>query len=98
MKDLVTWQEYDSWGRKSNTWLPVPVMQDSGMYVSGDVYKKQALKTYEGDTRTYTSYKYEASPLEKVVGQCGPGRAWHEHGRTVKTAEFTNVTGNDILD
>ena len=98
MKDFVAWQEYDSWGRKSNTWLPVPVMQDSGMYVSGDVYKKQALKTYEGDTRTYTSYKYEASPLAKVVGQCGPGRVWHEHGRTVKTAEFTNVAGDDILD
>lgn len=98
MKDLVTWQEYDSWGRKSNTWLPVPVMQDSGMHVLSDVYKKQALKTYEGDTRTYTSHKYEASPLEKVVGQCGPGRVWHEHGHTVKTAEFTNVTGNDILD
>lgn len=98
MKDLVTWQEYDSWGRKSNTWLPVPIMQDSGMYVLSEVYKKQALKTYEGDTRTYTSYKYEASPLEKVVEQCGPGHVWHEHGRTVKTTELTNVTGDDVLD
>ena len=98
MKDLVTWQEYDSWGRKSNTWLPVPVMQDSGMYVLSEVYKKQALKTYEGDTRTYTSYKYEASPLEKVVEQCGPGHVWHEHGRMVRTTEFTNVAGDDTLD
>ena len=98
MKDLVTWQEYDSWGRKSNTWLPVPVMQGSGMSVLSSVYKEQALKTYGGDTHTYTSYRYEASPLEKVVGQCGPGHAWHEHGRMVKTADFTNVAGDDVLD
>ena len=98
MKDLVVWQEYDLWGRKGNTWLPIVTMQNDGAYVQGELYRGQSLKTYGGDDCAFTSYVYESSPLQKLAEQCGPGSDWHRHNKAIKVSEFANVIGNDTLD
>lgn len=96
-KDLVTLQEYDGWGRKSNTWLPAVATQGAGDFIDADSCGKLARSTYGGDLYPYSSFDYENSPLEKVTRQHNPGKVWRDHGRSVVMNECVNIAGNDTL-
>ena len=85
---LATLQEYDALGRKSNSWLPVPVTAN---YVDPAALKSIAVgHNGYADSRPYSEPVYEASPLERIVQQYGPGAAWHKAGRPVKTEYLVN--------
>ncbi|MCD7902000.1 MAG: RHS repeat-associated core domain-containing protein [Bacteroides sp.] len=93
-KDLVTLQEYDSYGRESDTWLPAAIPGNNGAYVATQTIKNLAktTNTNEGqaDSHPYTRIKYEDSPLNRVLERTGPGAQWHNNGKSVKTTYTTN--------
>lgn len=89
---LASLQEYDAAGRQTNVWLPVPVTAD---YVAAATLKTTASGSGGyGDSRPYSQPVYEASPLNRVLQQYGPGAAWHSAGRSVKTEYMTNISSS----
>ncbi|GHT25198.1 cell well associated RhsD protein [Bacteroidia bacterium] len=70
--DLVTIQEYDAFGREWKTGLPISVA-NKGAYYTGGI---EANSIYGDDSHAYSETQYEASPLNRVVKQFGPGEAW----------------------
>lgn len=86
-KNLVTLQEYDGAGRESATWLPVALADG---YPTAAAIQSAAKSAY-GDNLPYAKTMYEASPLNRVSQQYGPGAAWH-NGHPVRTERLTNST------
>lgn len=89
--DLVTYQEYDPVGRESNAWLPTAKGGNNGAFVSLSDVTKLA-RGYYGDSRPFIEPVYEASPLNKVVRQYGPGDNWNNSTlkKPVATEYLTN--------
>ncbi|NDV97147.1 RHS repeat-associated core domain-containing protein [Dysgonomonas sp. 521] len=102
--DLVTYQEYDPFGRDGRAWLPTVAAGNNGAFVSHANYKAKAMTTYKSTTYNTTSDSvaysrpvYEASPLNRVVEQYGPGMDWQKNGKAVKTAYLTNTTSGELV-
>jgi len=93
--DLVTLQEYDNQGRESNLWLPTPYSA-SGSYTNPAAIISTS-KTSYADNSPYSSPVYEASPLNRVLQQYGPGANWRTEGKSVKSAFYTNNNNLDSL-
>ena len=86
-KNLLTLQEYDGVGREAATWLPVALAD--GYPDFADI--QSAAKSAYGDNLPYAKTIYEASPLNRVSEQYGPGAAWH-NGHPVRTERMANGT------
>ena len=100
--DLVTYQEYDPFGREDRSWLPAVATGNNGAYMPLANYKASAMATYRSttyntasDSVAYSRPVYEASPLNRVLEQYAPGADWHKNGKGVKTEYLTNGTGAD---
>ena len=88
-KNLATLQEYDATGREGNSWLPIPI--SSSVYLAPAAFKSSAPGKYSNDSRPYSQPFYEASPLNRILQQYGPGTVWYNAGRPVKTEYLTNT-------
>ncbi len=88
-KNLATLQEYDATGREGNSWLPIPI--NSSVYLAPAAFKSSAPGKYSNDSRPYSQPFYEASPLNRILQQYGPGTVWYNAGRPVKTEYLTNT-------
>jgi RHS repeat-associated protein len=88
-KDLVTYQEYDGFGRESNAWLPAAINGNGAFQPLGQI-QANAPSLNGGDGHPYSYPVYEPSPLNRVQQQFGPGEAWHTGGKSVKTEYLTN--------
>lgn len=89
-KDIITLQEYDPIGRESQTWLPINSSANSGAYRNISDIKARSEAVY-GDARAFAELIYEASPLNRITKQYGPGAEWH----TAKAGVETNYKTND---
>mgnify|MGYP002692551716 CR=1 FL=1 len=89
--NLVSMQEYDSWGRKGNDWLEAAKDGEAGAYVSPVECRTLASQTNNGDSRPYAETVYEASPLNRPVRQYKPGQEWHDKGKSVNVLYTTNT-------
>ena len=96
--DLVTYQEYDSFGREERSWLPSVATGNKGAFMTLPNYKTQAMSTYNSttyntvaDSIAYSRPVYEASPLNRVSEQYGPGVDWKTNKRAIKTGYLTNI-------
>jgi len=87
--DLVSIQEYDSFGRESNTWLP-GYGSGNGAYTPFESVKSSA-GSLNGDSKPYSMPVYEASPLNRVLEQYGPGNDWHTNRKAVRSGYLTNL-------
>jgi hypothetical protein len=85
-KDLVTIQQYDNFGRPEKTWLPAPNNNKTDGSYNGS---SNAATTYS-DSYPYSQLYYEASPLNRINEQYGPGQIWRTNSRKVKTEHLTN--------
>ncbi|MFV0329755.1 MAG: DUF6443 domain-containing protein [Dysgonomonas sp.] len=96
--DLVTYQEYDAFGREANNWLPAVATSNNGAYMPLVSYKAKAMATYANDS-AYSRPVYEASPLNRVLEQYGPGKEWRSDKKAVRTGYLTNKsrTGTTIF-
>lgn len=97
-KDLVMLQEYDAFGRESNSWLPAVVASNNGAYIAPTTVKIGAVSSHGNDQKPYSMPVYEASPLNRVLEQYGPGQDWHNNGKKVSTAYLTNIAGDAKLN
>jgi len=89
-KDLALMQEYDDFGRNSNSWLPAPQTTNSGNFVELAAIKSSSQAFYGGDNATYSKPVYEASPLSRVIKQYRPGSDWHNNNKFVNIEYSTN--------
>ncbi|NDV84258.1 DUF6443 domain-containing protein [Bacteroides sp. 51] len=90
MADLVSFQEYDVYGRESKAWLPATATSNSGAFVAYSSFTNKSLATYANEAKAYSLPVYENSPLSRTLEQYGPGRAWQDYGKAVGTAYLTN--------
>ena len=85
-KNLITLQEYDALGREGNAWLPV---KSDSAYLQPATFKTHAPGSYSSDAYPYSRPVYESSPLNRIVQQYGPGKAWQSQPCT--TGYLTNT-------
>lgn len=88
--DLMTLQEYDPFGRESKAWLPVKKNGNNGLYIASSEISNLSKKLYDNDPRGFAEPEYEASPLNRILKQYGPGDAWRNS--PITTTYLTNNT------
>lgn len=76
-QDLVSWQEYDAYGRNSVLWNPVPMGGSGQAYEPEDMAFHGAHAYQDACPKSVTTY--ELSPLDRVSAQYGAGEDWHEN-------------------
>lgn len=96
--DMVTLLEYDNAGRLSKEWLPRMTTASTGLPVSSESFKSLSPGLYYNDSAPYSTPVYEASPLNRVLEQYGPGEAWQTNRKSAKSAYLTNIIGGDTLN
>ena len=89
-KNLIRMSEYDVNGRETNRWLPIQA--GAITYLPLADFKTTAIGQYGNDTCPYGQSVYEASALNRIVEEYGPGEAWREGGHAVRTDCLTNGT------
>ncbi|MFD2185156.1 DUF6443 domain-containing protein, partial [Aquimarina celericrescens] len=87
-QDIVTYIEYDSYGRQAKQYLPFASSAAVGSYktvhIENDInayYKNKYVDDFEGITdftqiNAYSESVLEASPLNRVLEQGAPGKDW----------------------
>lgn len=97
-KDIVTRQDYDSFGRPSCEWLPRVSEYSNGKYLAPIEFVKISLENYDNDSHLYSKTVYEDSPLNRMIEQYGPGADWYNNEKSNTTAYKTNVFGDTMLN
>jgi len=77
-EDFVSIIEYDGAGRKYKQWLPIPIPNNQGAYVSLEDFSNTAFKIYNNN-QPYNEKTYENSPLNRIIFNKGPGSEWGNH-------------------
>ena len=99
-RDLVSYQTYDGFGRPQDAWLPaVAGAGNNGKFVPYSSFQSLASSTYNNttinsiaDNMPYSRTIYENSPLSRVIQEFGPGKDWHNNGKSVNTEYATNTS------
>jgi len=78
--DLVSGIEYNDYGLEYIKYLPGAVQGNNGAYVTDISSKATATNA---DSRPYSTTLYEASPLNRVKTEIGPGIDWSYHPKTI---------------
>jgi hypothetical protein len=95
-KDLVIPSEYDSNGRKSKDFLPIPTTQNNGLLVDAATISNLASSIYNGEP-AFSEKIFEASPLNRVLMQASPGTAWKKNsGHEIKFDYNVNTVSDDV--
>ena len=71
-KNLINLLEYDANGREANRWLPIQA--GAITYLPLADFKATATEQYGNDTCPYAQSVYEASALNRIVEEYGPGK------------------------
>lgn len=91
VNNVITYQEYDIFGRISHQWLPVSLSDNDGKFILPDEVKNKATMMY-GDASPYSRPIYETSPLNRILEQYGPGEDWQQNGRSAKSEYLSNIS------
>jgi len=91
-EDMITALEYDALGRLSKNWLPAVVQGNNGAFYPG--YASHAIASNLNDAKPFSTTGYEASPLNRVISQAGPGNDWYANSKKVTTGYQLN--GSDV--
>ena len=88
LPSLVTLQEYDGFGRKASTYLPLALASNnSGAYVTPSTAKGRAFMTYT-DVYADSYPDYEPTPRDRVTATHGPGSPWRTAGKYLRAVSF----------
>ncbi|SEE06865.1 RHS repeat-associated core domain-containing protein [Tenacibaculum sp. MAR_2010_89] len=90
-EDIVTHIAYDELGRQNEEYLPYAVTSNNGGIISGtelgtkNYYKIQYAADFPGVTdvnliNAYSKKEFDNSPLNRVLKQAAPGKAWELGG------------------
>lgn len=73
-QDLATFTEYDGAGRERKQWLPIPSTGNGAIVPTANFINVSSLYSTEG--HPYNEAIIEPSPLNRILGNKGPGSAW----------------------
>ncbi|WP_291132375.1 DUF6443 domain-containing protein [Flavobacterium sp. UBA7682] len=94
-KDMITYIEYDEFGRQSKEYLPFVSSQDNMSFLEGTTLIPSLVAQYQtqyGDTNPYSEKQFEASPLNHLLKQAAPGNDWAlGQGHEVRLDYKTNI-------
>ncbi|MEM9077782.1 MAG: DUF6443 domain-containing protein, partial [Bacteroidota bacterium] len=109
-KDMVTHVGYDSIGRQDKEHLSVPVTDaGGGTYrtqvgsLTNTYYHTEYPNDFVGQTATnvnpYSEKSFEASPLNRVLKQAAPGKAWRKDGdHEIRFKYSTNTSSDSVVE
>lgn len=106
--DIIQPVLYDIYGREAVKTLPYTDTKTGAFRANvteatvNTYYTSSTPSGIESDSRAYTSFVFDNSPLNRIVSQTGPGSDWATNNKSVNTAYLTNteskpgwsVTGN----
>lgn len=92
-KDVINFHTYDGLGRSSKQWLPVMrvTKESAGTFVPQETVARYANELYS-DGAAFSYPVYEASPLNRVIENYGPGTVWQSKGHCEKNNYRTNTS------
>ncbi|WP_241280102.1 DUF6443 domain-containing protein [Chryseobacterium cucumeris] len=85
-KDIVVPITYDSSGRQTKSYLPLPADSQNGAYLSAT--NGNTVNTYYGVPNAYSEAAYEKSPLGRLEKQAMPGTEWQISGTHIQKMEY----------
>jgi RHS repeat-associated protein len=99
--DLITPFEYDTFGRQAKDYLPFYRSDNNGKYIVNGIaetktynYNKYSGELDAVNPNVFSEKTFEASPLNKVLQQAAPGKAWKMgSGHEIKFDYKTNAAG-----
>lgn len=96
--DLVTYLEYDQYGREVNKYLPYAAISSDGSFKAFATTEQQSFYsanaspiTGQGETIFHGITEYEASPISRVLKTMAPGNNWAGAGRGVSMQYMINT-------
>ncbi|MDR1592654.1 MAG: DUF6443 domain-containing protein, partial [Prevotellaceae bacterium] len=93
-KDMISYIQYDAFGRATKNYLPTTVGSSAdGAYVGESAFINAAKIFYANDSRPFVETLYEASPLNRVLGQKRAGVAWETHPTKIT---YTTNNANEV--
>ncbi|MDR2954991.1 MAG: RHS repeat-associated core domain-containing protein [Prevotella sp.] len=99
--DMITLQEYDEFGRESQTWLPAIKSANKGAYMPETTVIPLARTSNGNDQSPFSKMVYENSALNRVLAQYGPGQDWHKtygnDSKAVRMEYMTNTASGVLL-
>ena len=101
-KDIVTIVKYDEFGREVKKYLPFAATVSDGTYTTNDEYTQLSFYSNSNnsslklpqDSKPFSTIVYDASPLNSVLQQFGPGESWNP-GHAVISSYLLN-SGSDV--
>lgn len=101
-KDIVSQLGYDEVGRQNKSYLPFTQSANNGAYIDGTTalvsfYTNGVANGVPVETNAdYLNNQtvFEASPLNRVNAQMGPGSQWRTNTKMVNTIYLTNAGGS----
>lgn len=95
-KDMVTMTEYDGLGWQHKVWLPTPVAAN-GNYVAPAILQSVAQGSGGyNDHIPYTTYFYENTPFQRLLGESGPGQAFQVEAAITRRGYFLNDLSDSL--
>ena len=93
-KDVVVPITYDSSGRQTKSYLPLPADSQNGAYLP--TTNGNTVNTYYGVPNAYSEAAYEKSPLGRLEKQAMPGTEWQISGTHVQKMEYALNTDGQV--
>ena len=98
MKDLVTFMQYDDFGREAYKYLPYVASTNDGNYKNtavADQYNFNAVQ-FPGEQYYYGQVNFEPSPLNRVLSSMAPGMSWTGSARGAVTQYQVNSIADSV--
>ena len=92
-ESLFKFVEYDTMGRPSNNWMPVPTSSSVPLSLSDVSTSAQTAYT---DNYAYTSTEYETSPVSGIAAQTRPGQSQHQGNKKVTRERVVNSSTDNL--
>ncbi|WP_208295873.1 DUF6443 domain-containing protein [Maribacter caenipelagi] len=82
-KDIVTFMEYDDFGRMDKDWLPYVVVDENlatfrveAETETNTYYQNEYLADFQNTINPFSEKQFEPSPLNRILKQAAPGNDW----------------------
>lgn len=87
-KDVAVPSVYDSDGRQTKSYLPLPVDSQNGALLT--TVSESAINTYYGVANAFSEIQAEKSPLGRLEKSAAPGTDWKMSGSHTQTVAYQN--------
>jgi RHS repeat-associated protein len=93
-KDLSVPSVYDTDGRQTKSYLPLPLDSQNGAYLTGTT--EDAVNSYYGVPNAFAEISLEKSPLGRAEKSAAPGSDWQMSSNRTQKAEYLTNGINEV--